>query len=105
MLKIKLKIMKGIFIAFDQAHREEVISGLNSCLQHGFTLFPEAWGRGTNGGEPHYGSHAWPGQNSAIFTVCPDDRVDAILERLSKIDKERPQLGLRAFVVPVEQVI
>ena len=46
-----------------------------------------------------------PGQNSAIFAVCEDDRVERILERLRKIDKERPQLGLRAFVVPVEQAI
>ena len=97
--------MKGIFIAFDQAHRDEVIAGLASCMQHGFTMFPDTQGRGTNGGEPHFGSHAWPGQNSAIFTVCADDRVEKILERLQKIDKERPQLGLRAFVVPVEQAI
>lgn len=97
--------MKGIFIAFDQAHREEVTDALSNCMQRGFTMFPDTTGRGTNGGEPHYGSHAWPGQNSAIFTVCPDERVEKILERLKKIDKERPQLGLRAFVIPVEQAI
>jgi len=97
--------MKAIFIAFDQAHRDEVILALSSSMQRGFTMFPDASGRGTNGGEPHYGSHAWPGQNSAILTVCPDERVENILERLKKIDKERPQLGLRAFVIPVEQAI
>ncbi len=97
--------MKAIFIAFDQAHRDEIIAALASAMQHGFTMFPDAAGRGTNGGEPHYGSHAWPGQNSAILTVCPDERVENILERLKKIDKERPQLGLRAFVIPVEQAI
>jgi len=97
--------MKGIFIAFDQAHRETVIEALGSSMQRGFSLFPQVQGRGSKDGEPHYGSHAWPGENSAVFTVCEDDRVPIILERLKKLDKERPMLGLRAFVVPVEQAI
>lgn len=97
--------MKAIFIAFDQAHREKVIEALSSSLQRGFTCFEQAQGRGSKDGEPHYGSHAWPGQNSAIFAMCDDERVEPILERLKKLDKERPMLGLRAFVLPVEQAI
>jgi len=97
--------MKGIFIAFDQAHRETVIEALSSSMQRGFSLFPDLQGRGSKDGEPHYGSHAWPGENSAIFTVCEDDRVPLILDRLKKLDQERPMLGLRAFVVPVEQAL
>lgn len=97
--------MKGIFIAFDQAHRETVIEALSSSLQRGFSLFPDVQGRGSENGEPHFGSHAWPGENSAVFTVCEDDRVAQILERLKKLDQERPMLGLRAFVIPVEQAL
>ncbi len=97
--------MKGIFIAFDQAHRDDVIASLASCMQRGFTMIPDATGRGSNTGEPHLGSHAWPGTNSAIITICPDERVDTILDRLKKIDHDRPMLGLRAFVFPVEQAI
>ena len=97
--------MKAIFIAFDQAHREKVIEALSSSLQRGFTCFEQAQGRGSKDGEPHYGSHAWPSQNSAIFAMCEDDRVEPILNRLKKLDQERPMLGLRAFVLPVEQAI
>lgn len=97
--------MKAIFIAFDQAHREKVIEALSSSLQRGFTCFEQAQGRGSKNGEPHYGSHAWPSQNSAIFTMCEDDRVQPILARLKKLDDERPMLGLRAFVLPVEQAL
>lgn len=74
-------------------------------MQRGFTCFEQAMGRGSLKGEPHYGSHAWPGMNSAIFAMCEDDRVEPILARLKKLDAERPMLGLRAFVLPVEQAI
>lgn len=94
--------MKAVFIAFDQAHREEVIAALNSSMMRGFTCFEDVQGRGSVSGEPHYGSHAWPGMNSAILSMCEDERVPVIMERLRKIDHERPMLGLRAFVFPVE---
>lgn len=97
--------MKSIFIAYDQAHHESIIEALNSCMQRGFTCFEQAMGRGSKTGDPHYGSHAWAGMNSAIIAMCEDDRVPLILDRLRKLDQERPMLGLRAFVLPVEQVL
>ena len=80
--------MKGIFIAFDQAHRDEVVAGLASCMQHGYTMFPDTWGRGSNGGIPHYGSHAWPGQNSAT-------------DYLSQWSENPRYFGLSLFFQPI----
>lgn len=97
--------MKAIFICYDQAHHESIVAALNSSLQRGFTRWEQAQGRGNVNGEPHYGSHAWPAMNSSIMTVCEDDRVKPILERLKKLDAERPLLGLRAFVLPVEEML
>ncbi len=97
--------MKAIFIAYDQAHHDSVVEALGSSMQRGFTCFEQAQGRGTKTGEPHFGSHAWPGMNSAIITMCEDDRVPIILERLRRVDQEKPMLGLRAFVLPVEQAL
>ena len=56
-------------------------------------------------GEPHYGSHAWPSLNGSIMTVVEDDRVNVLLEKLKALDLEKEALGLRAFVLPVEQAI
>lgn len=97
--------MKAIFIAYDQAHHDAVIEALSSSMQRGFTCFEQAQGRGSKTGEPHYGSHAWPGMNSAIIAMCEDDRVPIIFDRLRKLDAERPMLGLRAFVLPVEEAL
>lgn len=43
--------------------------------------------------------------NSSIITFVEDDRVEVILKRLKAIDEDKPMLGLRAFVMPVEQAL
>lgn len=97
--------MKSIFIAFDQAHQEKIVEILEHAACRGYTFWEEVKGRGSNGGDPHYGSHAWPSLAGAIITIVPDDRVDHILRDLKALDDERPKLGLRAFVTPVERMI
>ncbi|MBQ0019928.1 MAG: hypothetical protein KBT39_05330 [Bacteroidales bacterium] len=97
--------MKTVFIAYDQAHKEAVLEALNASLCKGYTLLPNACGRGSKTGEPHLGSHAWPSMNEAILTVCEEEKVTPLLERLRKIDQENPMLGLRAFVWNIEQMI
>ena len=90
--------MKSIFIAFDQAHYENIIDLLEKNNCRGFTACQQVAGRGTKRGEPHYGTHAWPSLASAIIAVVEDSRVDVVLSKLKELDEERPKLGLRAFV-------
>lgn len=97
--------MKAIFIAFDQAYYERIIEMLGKSGSRGFTAWQEVQGRGSVTGEPHYGTHAWPSMASALLTVVKDDHVDLVLENLRQMDLATPKLGLRAFVLPVEQSI
>ena len=97
--------MKSVFITYDQANEDLVLEALNSSLCRGFTKFNDVNGKGSKTGEPHMGSHAWPSMNGAIITICEDERVQPLLERLKKIDVDNPLLGLRAFVWSVEQTI
>ena len=97
--------MKGIFIAFDQAHKDAVISTLDKLNCRGFSFIEQLQGRGSKTGEPHYGSHAWPSMCSGIITIVDDKRVDAILKELKALDEDSQLLGLRAFVWNIEQSI
>lgn len=97
--------MKCIFIAYDQAHHERIIKMLDHNNCRGFTAWEQVTGRGSDTGEPHYGSHAWPSMAGAIITVVEDGKVKQILEQLHSFDVERPLLGLRAFVWNVEESI
>lgn len=95
--------MKGVFIAFDQAHRDAVIEVLDHLNCRGFSLVEQMQGRGSKTGEPHYGSHAWPSMNSGIITMVDDKAVEPLLKALREIDENAEMLGLRAFVWNVEQ--
>ena len=95
--------MKSVFIAFDQAHYEKIVDILTRSNCRGYTAFSDVQGRGSKTGDPHYGSHAWPGLASAILTVVEDRQVDSLLEKLKRLDEDRPMLGLRAFVWNVEK--
>lgn len=97
--------MKSIFIAYDQAHYEAIIDILTRSNCRGFTSFNNVQGRGSKTGEPHYGSHAWPGLAQAILTIVEDYQVKTVLTKLRALDESRPLLGLRAFVWNVEESI
>lgn len=97
--------MKSILIIFDQAHYMAVLDILSRLNIRGFTAWKDIVGRGTNKGLPHYGSHAWPSVNNALLTVVPDNKVELLLKQLKALDDSTEELGLKAFVTPVEQMI
>ncbi|MBR5384339.1 MAG: hypothetical protein IK143_00495 [Bacteroidales bacterium] len=97
--------MKAIFIAFNQAYNEEIVDILFSCGQRGYTKWEEIGGRGSVAGEPHLGTHAWPTQNHALFAAVPDDLVPRILSALRDTDNAHQDLGLRAYVLPIEEAL
>ena len=97
--------MKAIFISFNQAYYEMILSIMDRNNIRGFTYWEEVLGRGSKNGEPHYGSHAWPTLNSAILAMVPDEKVDPFLDLLHKMDLQTEAQGLRAFVWNIEKSI
>lgn len=97
--------MKTVFIAYDQAHQDNVMEALTDTNVRGYTILEQAGGRGSKGGDPHLGTHAWPSMNSAIISIVTDEQVTPLLNRLKRYDDDNPMLGLRAFVWNCEQSI
>ena len=97
--------VKSVFIAYDQAHHDAIIDALTRLNCRGFTAFGNVQGRGSDKGEPHYGTHAWPALAQAILTIVEDHQVDPVLKRLHELDLDKPLLGLRAFVWAIEKTI
>ncbi len=97
--------MKAVLIIFDQAHYSQIERDLSKLNIRGFSSWKEVFGRGSNNGEPHYGSHAWPSVNNAIITIVEDEKVKLLLKYLKELDNMYDQLGLRAFVLNVEDMI
>lgn len=97
--------LKGIFIAYNQAYHPLILRLLHRQALRGYTSWEGVQGQGSEGGEPHLGSHAWPTMNQAMMVFAPADRVPALLESLRKLDEVTPEQGLRAFVWSVEASI
>lgn len=92
-------------IIFNQANTERVEYMLDTLEVRGFTFFEQVQGRGTNGGEPRRGTHAWPEMNSCIITVVDDDKVPSLLEAVEKLDMRNKEVGVRAFVWNIEATV
>jgi nitrogen regulatory protein PII len=90
--------MKAVMIIYNQANTEKIEYMLDKLGINGYSLWENVQGRGTNTGVPHLGTHAWPEINKNVLTVVDDDKVDKILETVSKIDAINEEVGIRAFV-------
>lgn len=97
--------LKSVFISYNQAYHDLVLRILSKLNLKGYTAWKEVQGRGTDTGEPHLGSHAWPTMNSALIAIVPEGRVAPLLAELKKLDEATPEQGLRAFVWAIESSI
>ncbi len=97
--------MKSVMIVFNQADTERVEYMLDTLNIQGFTFFEQVQGRGTNGGVPHRGTHAWPEMNSCVITVVEDDKVKTLLESVKKLDMRNEEIGVRAFMWNIEATV
>ena len=97
--------MKAVFIVYNQANTERVEYILDALNIRGFTYWENVQGRGTKIGEPRRGTHTWPEMNSAIMTVVPDEKVPELLETVKKLDNRNREVGVKAFVWNIEQMI
>ena len=97
--------MKAVFMACNQSMYDAVMDIMKEMEIRGFTGWEELMGWGSNDGEPHLGSHAWPTMNSALIAVMEDDKAAAFLARLKQLDVDNDQQGLRAFAWPVTDIM
>ena len=92
-------------IIFNQANTERVEYMFDRLEIRGFSFWENVQGRGHKDGDPHRGTHTWPEMNNAIMTVIEDEKVQSLLEAVEKLDVRNPEVGVRAFVWNIEQMV
>lgn len=97
--------MKAVFLSYNQAFHDEILDLMNKTNISGYTRWEEVKGKGSRGGEPHLGDHAWPTLNSAMIVIVKKSTSTEFMERLKELDEQNPQMGLRAFRWDVEDSI
>lgn len=96
--------MKQVEIIFNSAIEMELQACLNQKGITTFTKFEHVFGVGTHS-EPHMGSHVWPGENSALVIVSEDENIPKILECVRNLKRKKLREGIKAFVLPIEEVV
>ena len=95
--------MKLVLIAYNEAIDDEVMEQLNAVGIEGYTKWTEVLGKGQASG-PHLLSHIWPKGNHALVVVTEDASAEKLLEAIRGIRKATAKEGVKAFLLPVEQV-
>jgi hypothetical protein len=97
--------MKAVFLSCNQSIYDAVMDIMKEIGVRGFTGWEELIGCGSNDGEPHLGSHAWPAMNSALISVMEDDKAQEFMSKLKQLDVENHQQGIKAFAWEVSSMI
>jgi len=92
-----------VFIAYDRAIDEEVLDILGNLNIEHYTKWKDITGVGKNG--PHFGDHVWPALNNITMAVVEEEVKDRLLQMIKDLQGSFPFVGLRAFVVPLIEMI
>lgn len=98
-------MLKSVMIVYNQANTERVEFLLDELGVRGFTFFENVQGRGTVNGDPRRGTHAWPEMNSAMLCVVDESKVESLLEGVQKLDLRNKEVGVKAFVWTIDQMV
>jgi hypothetical protein len=55
--------------------------------------------------EPKLQTHTWPGENCVLFLALKDEEMPPVLEVIRTIKQVHPRSGIKAFVLPMEQIV
>jgi nitrogen regulatory protein PII len=92
-------------IIYNQAHTERVEYILDSLQIRGYTRWDDVRGRGSETGVPHLGTHTWPEMNTALLAIINEDKVDPLFEKIKRLDQINTEIGVKAVVWSVDQMI
>jgi len=95
--------MKLVIICYNVAIGEEVLEVLKEIGISSYTRFKEVQGVGKLSG-PHLGNHIWPAVNSVLMVALEEDKKDKLIKRIKELRKKLGKEGVKAFVLPVEEI-
>jgi len=96
--------MKMVVIVCPEGRHEEFRNSIEDHGIHAYTELRHAMGEGETGKK--FASQIWPGESVIIFMVIDDGKKAEVVELVRHCQaKLYPAEGMRAFVMPVEEVL
>ncbi len=95
--------MKMIMISYNEAIESEVMYSLTGCGLKNYTKITDTYGSGLTSGT-HLGNDIWPGKNSTLYVACEDKAAKQLLGRIKELRKTLGKEGVKAFLLPLEDM-
>ena len=95
--------MKMVILAYNEALDNEVMEILESCLMKNYTKITGVFGCGTSSGT-HLGTDIWPGRNNILYVACEETVGKKIIAAVRQLRKSLGVEGLKAFLMPIEEI-
>jgi len=95
--------MKMVMVSYNEAIDQEVMETLGQCGTVNYTKILAAFGKGETSGT-HLGDDIWPGRNNILFIVCKDEEAKKLLSSIKILRKTLGKEGVKAFILPVEDL-
>jgi len=95
---------KGIFIIFAPAIECEVLGAMDKNEIKQYTKLPYLHGVGGHS-EPHLDTQVWPGSNMGMLIVEEEAKIKELIKDIALRKKDYLEDGLKAFILPMEEVI
>lgn len=96
--------MKMVIVICPESREREASNLMNKQNVRTFTMIKDVIGAGETG--LNLGTQVWPGRSILIFSVVDDAKSNRLKQTLRNCAKDLyPGEGMRAFVLPIEDVV
>ncbi len=92
-----------VMLAYNEALDDEVMEMLESCAIKNYTKVTGVFGRGEASGT-HLGTDIWPGRNNILYIACEEAAAKKILITVKQARKTLGAEGIKAFLMPLEDL-
>ena len=92
-----------VMVSYNEAVESEVMDSLVLCSLKNYTKTTDTYGNGITSGT-HLGNDIWPGKNNILYVACPDKEAKELLSRIKELRKTLGREGVKAFLLPLEDM-
>lgn len=94
--------MKLVMVIYGASIDDEVMEVLHKLQIKKYTKLQGLIGQGQTA-EPHLNNAIWPGENFQLEIVLDENIKDKLLQEIKNLSQQFARVGIKAFVLPVEE--
>ncbi|MEW6171039.1 MAG: PG0541 family transporter-associated protein [Candidatus Omnitrophota bacterium] len=97
------EIMRMVMIIYNEALDAEIMEILTKCALKNYTKIMGTFGKGNTSGT-HLGDDIWPGRNNVLYVACLAEEAKQLIGYIKEMRKSLGQEGIKAFILPLEEL-